>query len=64
MIVVLRDEWLTVTVRKPEVSLCLARGEQSAAAEPGLEALASGTRFFSGPVRGWCVLRRTSHPCH
>ena len=29
---------------------------------PLLEALASGTRFSSGPVRVWCVLRRTSHP--
>ena len=90
------DEWLTVTIRKPEVSLCLARGERSAAAEPGLrpgqgaqlvaavlqaelesgrgvsaslarwapslEELASGTRFASGPVWVWCVLRRMSHP--
>src|SRR4029434_7743459 len=30
------DERLTVTIRKPEVSLCLAHGERSAAAEPGL----------------------------
>src|SRR4029434_1596216 len=91
------DEWLTVTIRKPEVSLCLARGERSAAAERGLrlgqgaqlvavlqaaleggrgvsaslarwtpllKALASGTCFSSGPVRVWCVLRRTSHHCH
>src|SRR4029434_2539134 len=30
---------------------------------PLLEALASGTRFSSGPVRVWCVLRRPSARC-
>src|SRR4029434_7334974 len=31
---------------------------------PLLEALASGTRFSSGPVWVWCVLRRASQPRH
>src|SRR4029434_4025450 len=30
------DQWLTVTIRKPEAYLCPARGERSAAAGPGL----------------------------
>ena len=30
------DHWLTVTIRKPEAYLCLARGEWSTVAGPGL----------------------------
>src|SRR4029434_7830965 len=62
------DEWLTVTVRKPEVSLCLARGERSAAAEPGLrpgqgaqlivvlQAALEGGRDVSASLARWIPL--------
>ena len=74
-----RVEWCTVAGRqlRPGQGVQLATAVLQAELEGGrgvsaslarwtplLEALASGTRFSSGPVRVWCVLRRTSHPCH